>query len=78
MQHTRKVWQFTLEHESICAADEVVELNNFVWGELVEEKAAKCVLAFAEDGKERYRNFRNERFVEKSLKLVIQSKPTEV
>ena len=41
----------------------------------MEEKAAKCVLAFAEDGKERYRNFRNERFVEKSLKLVIQSKP---
>ena len=44
-------------------------LNNFVSGELVEEKVAKRILAFADDGNERYRNFRTERFVEKSVKL---------
>lgn len=67
-----------MESGSLYATDEVVKPNNLVSCEIVEEKAAKRILAFVEGGKERYRNFRNERFVEKSLKLVIQSKPTEV
>lgn len=31
--------------------DEVLKLDNFVSGELVEEKAAKCILTFVEDGR---------------------------
>ena len=48
--------------------DEVLKLDNFVSGELVEEKAAKCILTFVEDGREQYRSFRKEHFVEKLLK----------
>ena len=58
-----------MERGNPYAADEVVKLNNFVSGELVEEKATKRILAFVDDENERYRNFLKERFVEKSSKL---------
>ena len=64
-----KVSQFILWHGNKYAADEVVKLNNFVSGKLVQEKVTKCIFTFVEDEKEQYRNFREERFVEKRFKL---------
>ena len=62
-----KVSQF-MGRGNAYATDGVVKLNNFVTAELVEGKATKCISAFVEDGKDQYRNFRKERFVEKPLK----------
>ena len=58
-----KVLQFIMERSNPYATDEVVKRSNFVSGELVEEKATKCTLAFVEDRKKRYKNFRKECFV---------------
>lgn len=62
--------QFIFECGNPYAMDEVLKLNYFVSDEFVEKKAAKCILVFVENLKERNRNFRKEHFVEKSLKII--------